>query len=221
MTRTTSSLALLTFVLSILWLVFLFFGTAAAGPLDSFERVLAHVANPSPLFWLSYYNAALITLAATAFFAGLYRIAHRAAPTLATIGFVFVPVYCALNLFAYLSQVTILPALLPALDSPESGPAARLLLAQLIQEWPASGVAFFNSLAYALLGIPSILYGLLFATEKGALRLGGVLLALNGAACWVGVIGSMLGVALLAQGTLLGGVLFILALPFLAIGVRL
>lgn len=220
-TRTLSFFALLTLVLSIFWLVFLIISLASAGPLDTFERVLAHVSNPSPLFWLTYYNAALITLSATALFAGLYRVATQAIPTLAAIGLAFVPVYCAFNLFAYLSQVTIVPALLPALQDPASAPAARLLLSQLIQEWPYSGVAFINGLAYALLGIPSILYGLMFATEKGALRTGGVLLALNGAACIIGVIGTLAGVSALALGTTIGGVLFILALPFLAAGLRI
>lgn len=220
MNRSVSFFALLTLVLSILWLVFLISSMAAAGPLDTFERVLAHVANPGPLYWLSYYNAALITLSATALYAGLYRVARQAAPTSAVIGLVFVPAYCAMNLFAYLSQVTIVPSLLPALQDPASAPAARLLLAQLIQEWPSSGVAFFNGLAYALLGIPSILFGLVFATERGALRTGGILLVLNGAACIIGVLGSLLGIPALAQGTLIGGVLFILALPFLAAGLR-
>jgi hypothetical protein len=220
MARSVSFFALLTLGLSALWLIFLMISMAAAGPLNTFELVLAHVSNPSPLFWLSYYNAALITLSATALYAGLYRVAHQAAPTPATIGLVFVPAYCAMNLFAYLSQVTVVPALLPALQDPASAPAARLLLAQLIQEWPYSGVAILNGLAYALLGIPSILFGLVFASETGALRTGGILLVLNGAACIIGLIGSLAGFPPLAQGTLIGGVLFILAMPFLAAGLR-
>lgn len=219
--RILTYLALLTFVLSILWLAFLIIGMAAAGPLDTFDQALARVSAAGPLYWLTYINAALITLSATALCAGLYRVVKRAAPTLASIGLVFVPAYCAINLFVYLAQVTVVPALLPALQDPAGAPAARLLLEQLIQVWPRSGAAFFNGLAYALLGIPSIIYGLVFATEQGALRAGGVLLALNGAACLVGVAGLLAGVPALALGVAAGGVLFILAMPFLAAGLRL
>ncbi len=220
MNKTAVTLSLLTLVFSILWLVFLIAGMATAGPLDSFDRVLAHVSQPGPLFYLSYLNAALITLSATALYGVLYGLVRRTFPNGARAVQLFVPVYCAFNLFAYLSQVTIVPSLVAALRQPETAPTARLLLSQVVQEWPSSGVAFYNNLAYALLGIPSILFGLAFTRQKGALRTGGILLALNGAACILGMVGILAEIAPLASGSLIGGVLFIAALPFLAFGLR-
>jgi hypothetical protein len=79
-------------------------------------------------------------------------------------------------------------------------------------------MAFFNGLAYAVLGIPSILFGLLLWKHPGALRWGGLLLALNGAACILGLIGFLTGNALLTQGVMIGGFLFLAAMFPLAWG---
>lgn len=220
MNRTLSNLTLLTLIFSVLWLVFLIISMASAGPLDTFDRVLAHVSRGGVLFTLTYVNAALVTLSAAAFFAALYQAVRHAMPTRALVGLIFLPVYCAINLFVYLSQITIVPGLVGGLNQPESAQAARLLLAQLIQEWPASGAAFFNNLAYAILAIPSIIYGVALAREPGALRVGGAMLALNGVACIIGVIGMLLNAGPLSTGSLVGGVLFIASLPFLYAGLR-
>jgi hypothetical protein len=67
-------------------------------------------------------------------------------------------------------------------------------------------------LAYALLGIPSIIFGLLMFREKSPLKVAGALLALNGVACILGIVGFLARSAPLSLGTLAGGVLFLLAL---------
>jgi hypothetical protein len=220
--RITAWLALSTLLFSVLWLVFLIASMATAGPLDTFERVLAYAARQDALFTLTYINAALVTFSATALMAALYPIARVHMPLGARIGLAFLPVYCGFNLFAYLSQLTVVPALLPAAQQPETAAAARLLLSQLIQQWPGSGVSFFNNLGYAVLAIPSILFGLALRRKSGPparhLRTGGLLLALNGIACILGVLGILAGSPLLSNGSLLGGVLFIAALPFLTAG---
>lgn len=220
MNRTITVLTLLTLIFSALWLVLLIASMAAAGPLDTFDKVLAHVSGQGILFTLTYANAALVTLFTTAWFASLYQAVRHTMPTRSLVGLAFLPVYCAINLFVYLSQITIVPALTAALGQPETAAAARLLLAQLIQEWPASGAAFFNNLAYGVLAIPSILYGVALARQGGALRPGGWLLALNGAACILGAAGMLLHLDLLSIGSVVGGVLFIAALPFLYAGLR-
>ena len=220
MNRTAFNLTLITLVLSLLWLALMFATLSSAGPLYSFEQILAHVANPGRVYFWNYLNAALLTISVSGFFAALYRIVRSATPTRAGVGLTFVPVYCVINLFCYLSQVTIVPALAAGLAQPETAPIARLLLAELVHEWPVSTVAFFNALAYALLGIPSILYGLALFRESGALRAGGLLLALNGAACVLGVTGLLLNISTLALATLIGGGLFTAALPLIAFGLR-
>jgi hypothetical protein len=220
MNRTAAYLTLLTLALSALWLALMITSLAQAGPLDTLDQAIAYAGQPGLVTRLNYGNAGLLTLAATAFYAALFRVVRPAIPTRAGVGLVFVPVYCGLNLLCYLSQVTVVPVLAAELADPAAAPAARLLLAQLIHAWPGSAAAFFNALAYAVLGIPSILYGMALVGEQGTLRVGGALLALNGAACIIGWLGMLVGIQALSIGSLVGGVLFVGALPFLALGLR-
>ena len=212
MSKRTGRFALLTLMFTILWLVFLIADLAAAGPLETFEQVSAHVAKFGWLFYATYFNATLVTLSAVALMSALYAWLKPQSPDWAVIGLVFVPVYGALNLVAYLSQVTLVPALFGLQADPRYSDTVDLLLRLTLQAWPASAIAFFNGLAYAILGIPSILYGALLWQHRGALGWGGLLLAFNGAACILGVIGFLAGNALLSQGVMIGGVLFLLAL---------
>lgn len=206
--RTPGYLALASLVLTLLWLILLINDQAGAGPLTTFEQVAEHARQAGRVTWLSYINAALITMAVTMLFASLYSRYRHAAPVWSQIGLVFIPVYCTFNLAVYLLQVTTVPALLA-----QPGDAvAEGLLRLLMQSWPASTVAFFNNLAYALLGIPSILYGALMVKEGGLMRLAGILLVANGVACILGLLGILFEVPVLSAGSLIGGVLFLLAL---------
>jgi hypothetical protein len=121
-------------------------------------------------------------------------------------GAAFVPIYGLLNLFAYLSQITIVPRM-AALQ-----PVPDLLLAQMVQAWPGSAVNVLNNLGYAVLGVPSIIFGLLLGRETPSLRLAGILLALSGVASIVGIAGIAARSAALALGSIVGGVLFLIAL---------
>ena len=212
MAKLTGILALICLLLTVLWLGLLIADMATAGPLDTFAQVVAHAARLDWLFYATYLNAALITLAATALMAALHAYLKPAAPPWIVIGLVFTPVYGVLNLVVYLSQVAIAPALLALRSDPLYGAAADVLLRQVLQVWPVSGMAFFNGLAYAILGIPSILYGALLWQRRGALRWGGTLLVLNGVVCILGVIGFLVESPPLRMGTLAGGVLFLLVL---------
>ena len=204
--------SLITLVLTATWLALLIASMASAGPLDTFEQVLAYVARLDAVFYLSYINSALIVVPVAMLFCELYRRYREAAPYGALVGLVFVPVYATLNLFAYLSQITVVPGLVALQQQPEYQAAADVLLRQMIQQWPESGVAFFNGLAYAVLGIPSIIFGVLMFKQTPPLKWAGVLLALNGAVCILGVVGFLTRSDLLSLGTLAGGVLFLLAL---------
>ncbi|MFZ5809545.1 MAG: hypothetical protein ACOY16_09735 [Chloroflexota bacterium] len=212
MSKLTGRLALLTLVFTILWLVFLIADMVSAGPLETFEQVSTHAARLGWLYYATYFNATLVTLSMVAFTSMLSAWLRPKAPDLAVIGLVFVPIYGVLNLIVYISQVTLVPALFDLRANPQTRETADILLRLTLQSWPASAVAFFNGLAYAILGIPSILFGLLLWKYPGALRWGGLLLALNGAACIMGVIGFLTGSALLSQGVMIGGILFLLAL---------
>lgn len=110
----------------------------------------------------------VLTLAAVALFAALYAWLKPIAPACAIIGLVFVPIYGVLNLVAYLSQVALVPALVALRADVEYVATADVLLRLTLQAWPASAMAFFNGLAYAILGIPSILFGFLLWRQGGA-----------------------------------------------------
>ena len=205
-------ISLVTLVLTVTWLALLIASLSGVGPLDTFDQVLAYAARLDALFYLSYINSALIVVPATVLFCVLYRQYYGADPYGSLVGLVFVPVYTALNLFAYLSQITVVPGLIAHRQQPEYQAAADVLLRQMIQQWPESGVAFFNGLAYAVLGIPAIIFGVLMSRHTPPLKLAGALLALNGVACILGVVGLLTRSDLLGLGTVAGGVLFLLAL---------
>ena len=51
-------------IVTVLWLVFLIAGMAIAGPLESFEQVLDYVNKLGVVFYVTYTNAALVTVSA-------------------------------------------------------------------------------------------------------------------------------------------------------------
>lgn len=211
-TKLLGVLSLTCLIVTILWLVLFVAGMAFAGPLNTFEQVLAHVNKLGVLFYLTYANAALITVSAVMLFGALYIHYKAIAPEWSVIGVMFVPIYGALNLIAYLSQITVVPRLLELQALPEYQAFSQFLLQQTLQQWPDSTISIVNNLAYAVLGVPSIIFGILMFKTVSALRLGGVLLTLNGLACIIGFIGIAAQTTWLSQGSLIGGVLFLLAL---------
>jgi hypothetical protein len=206
-------ISFLTLISTTLWLILLIWDMATAGPLETFQQVLSHAQKGDWKFTLTYLNAGFVTLSATAWMGGLYVIVRDDLPGWTLIGVVFVPVYSTLNLLAYLSQITLVPALLETTADPVMIDIALLLLQQSLQLLPSSFMGFINGLAYAILGIPSMIFGLAL-TKRGlrSLKISGWLLTFNGIACILGIIGYLLGNPLLSFGTVFGGAIFWLAL---------
>jgi hypothetical protein len=215
--KTVGMLAVLSFLLTTLWLGLLVAGIVRSGPVATFEQALAAVARQGALYYLAYANAVLITLVVTALYTGLFAFCEPAASGWSLVGFVLVPVYCLLNLVVYVSQITVVPQLLALRQAPEHEATATLLLQLTLQQWPGSAVSVFNTLAYAILGLPSLIYGAMLVRGRGLLRAGGALLALNGLACIVGMVGVALQDAALSMGSLVGGALFLLAMVPLSV----
>jgi hypothetical protein len=150
--------------------------------------------------------------------AGLYQHCKQIAPLPALIGLLFVPVYACFNLFVYLAQVLMVPRLMTLIGSVSAGSANGEMVRQMLQSQEGSIVSLLNCLAYAILAIPSILFGLILARRNFLTITGGVLLILNGVACVLGLIGAASGIRPLTTfGTMAGGVLFLLALAFLSV----
>ena len=209
--RLLGIVALICLTVTVIWLGLFIYDMAVRGAVETAEQAVASVADLGALQILTYVNATLVTVSATMFFGGLYVICRDEAPLWAVMGLVFVPIYGVLNLFAYVSQLTIVPRL-AALQ-----PASDLLLAQMVQAWPGSVVNILNNLGYAVLGIPSIVFGWLLS-RRPRLRWAGVLLALNGVACVVGLVGIAAGSELLSLGSIVGGAIFLVALVPLSVG---
>ncbi len=211
-TRIFAIISLICMVATALWLGLFIAGMARNGPASGFEQALAFVHRQDALFYATYLNAALITLLATMLMTGLYLFCRPAAPEWSLIGLVFVPVYCLMNLVAYLSQITLVPMLVQLRQTVGYQPTADIILELTIQAYPASAIGYFNNLAYALLGIPSIIFGITLIHKSNLWRIAGWLMALNGAACILGIVGITIRNSILSLGSLIGGVLFLAAL---------
>lgn len=201
---------------TLLWLGLLIHAIASRGALDTVQKAAAALSGAGAAYYLTYFNAALITLLATVLFAGLYLACRDRGPALSLVGIVFVPVYCVLNLVVYLSQVSAVPAVVGAWQSMGNKGWALLLLGLLVQELPGSLAVLLNTLAYAVLAIPSILFGRILMGGGKWAWISGIVLILSGACSIAGFVGLIARVTLLAACTVLGGVLFIVALGFLA-----
>lgn len=211
MKKQISRIALIEAALTLLWVILMIANTLRSGPINTVEQAIQTTRRMDLLYYLNYINAALLTGGAMLLYAALYRFLKTDFPRLALAGAVFVPLYGALNFFAYLSQITVVPAL-----------AARgsQSLAQWLQIWPQSPVALLNQAAYTLLGIASILFGIALMRKDSATRMAAWLLILNGIACTLGFIGVLIGNAILSLGSLIGGFLFLVGVAVLGFQYR-
>ncbi len=216
-TRVIGVFALMSLLLTALWLILLIVTLASAGTFETFEQQVDYLARQGALFYFTYLNATLLTIVVAMLFVGLYLVVRPIHPVWAAMGVVWVPVYALLNLFAYLSQVTIVPGLL-AVRGVQDAAMVDVLLRQAVPQWSGSAVWALNNLGYAVLGIPSIIFGALLLYRPGALRWAGVLLALSGIASIVGFGGIIAASATASLGSIAGEVLFLVALIPLSIG---
>jgi hypothetical protein len=200
------TIALICLIVTAVWILLLIYQASTQGSPATADQAVAYVAYLDPVFYVTYGNAAMISLSATMLLAGLYIVLRDDAPMWAAMGVAFVPVYSLLTLFAYVSQITIVPRLVVL------QPGSNVLLAQMVQAWPGSAVNVLNNLGYAVLGIPSIVFGVLLAMRDVSLRLAGILLALSGIASLIGMGGIVVQNVILSGGSIAGGLLFLAAL---------
>ncbi len=220
MARSLLYICLIAFLLTTAWAILLIVDMAGAGPLDTFQQILAHVSRLSPLYYIVYINAVLVTLAVTALLAGLYvRLRHRE-PLWASIALAFVPVYTGLNLAVYMMQITIVPGLLRLQVDGDSGAMATWALRLLIHLAPGSLAEFVNILAYAVLGIPSVVFGALLWGRSRMWSGAAALLILSAVADVVALLGLVVESQLLIMGVLVGGFLFWAALLLMIVALR-
>jgi hypothetical protein len=211
---TSSITAFVTF----LWMALMIKGAGRQEPVHTVDDAVAHASRGGWEYYLGYINAALITVSATILLSGLYYL--FAGRVWTWVAGAFIPVYCTLNLVSYLSQVTVIPRLLAMKEAGKDSNTVDLLIGQMVHVWPGSAVHVLNALAYAVFGIPSIVFGwyMMDAGAPAAITAAGVLLVLNAVVCIVGFAGVIMRNAMLGLGSVAGGVLFAFALIAMIVG---
>jgi hypothetical protein len=217
-TRLFASLSMLCGLATTAWLGLLIIENLRRGPVETFKQALAYATRQEALFTITYLNAAFITLLATALMACLYLYCRAEAPEWSLMGLVFVPNYATINLFVYLSQITLVHALATLQQTAELQAVALTMLRLTIQAWEGSATAYFNLVAYALLGIPSIIYGILLIRHGLYLKIAGGFLALSGVASLLALAGASLHIDFLSGLSIVSGGLFLICLAPLTIG---
>jgi hypothetical protein len=216
-TRTIGILTLIVAAITVLWAV-LFMVTEVAMPaVPTLAGRIALIEGSLGLFVLNYANAGLLTLAAVVMLAALCVYCRQEDPLWTAVALVFVPIYGLANLVVYLSQVFVVPGLLDLYRDPATAAVAEILLRLALHTWPGSAAGFVNALAYAALGIPSVILGLLLARRAPCLRAGGRLLALSGVLAVVALVGVGIGDATLAFLSPLGGFVYLVGLILLGV----
>ena len=210
MKKTQTNLRISTSILlaqTIVWLVLTSFSMAQVQSAWTSVDFIKWVAHPDGFFLGNYLNATLLTLVAVWFFHTVFSYLDFEFGTYKKTCFTFVLVYGILNVLCYGSQIFLIPALArEALASAEGFEA----VANYIHAYPPSLVAFANGLAYAILGIPSLLAGLSFYGANK--KISGILLVSNGVLCLIGLLGFIARNRLLMMGTMLGGIAFLFSL---------
>jgi hypothetical protein len=216
-TRTIGILILITAAITVLWAV-LFIVTEVAMPAaPTLAGRIVAIEGRLGLFVLNYANAGLLTLAAVAMLAALCVYCRQEDPLWADVALVLVPMYGLANLMVYLSQVFVVPGLLDLYHDPPTAAVAETLLRLALHTWPGSAAGFVNALAYAALGIASVILGLLLARRAPCLRVGGLLLAVSGVLAVVALVGVGIGNAALAFLSPLGGFVYLVGLILLGV----
>lgn len=205
---------------SCLWLVLMILSVMKTGNISTFEEAIASVTAPGALFYLSYLNAVFVTVSVTIFFVYLYYCCKPFNPEWSLAGLIFIPVYCLLNLIVYVLQITVIPRLADLMSNSPYPQSYEVILGQLVQGWPGSAISVLNQLAYAVLGISSIIFGVLILKSRRLSALASWLLLLNGIACIIGLVGTMTDYQALTSGSVVGGALFIFSLAAIVVDVH-
>lgn len=221
LSKTLFYLSIILALLTLSWIVLMAISMGDKGPLiNDIETALEFVNDPTPVFYLNYINVIILTIINTAFYGFLYLYFKEKSPILSIAGILFIPVYTAYNLFSYTAQISTVQQIQEIYTLPELQATVTVLLSQLVQAYNYSGASFLNNYAYALLGIPSIGFGIAFLGESTISKLTGWFLIANAVACIVGVIGIIMGNQILSMGSAVGGIFFLVFLVFAAVYFR-
>jgi hypothetical protein len=212
--RQISTISIILVLLTGIWILSMALLMQQQGDvIATFEDAYDFVREPGGLFYLTYLNVVVLTIFDVVLYGLLYLRFKTDYPALSLTAVLFVPVYAAYNLFVYISQVSVVQKIIKIYDGVASEEVLNMLLGQFLQMWEHSTLAFVNNYAYAILGIPSVLFAIAIyrlGTVPG--RITGMLLMANALACLLGIVGIILGNHILAYGSVMGGGLFFFSL---------
>jgi hypothetical protein len=216
-TRATGILTLATMITTAIWAAIMVIDGATAEPITTLAEKIDSLGKPEFLFTFNYVNATLITLLDVAMFTAFYLYCRDDERFWSTVAAAFIPIYGLGNLMAYLSQVFVVPRLLALYRVAETASTAEVLLGLTLHTWPGSVIEALNGLSYAILGIPSIILGVLMYRKAKGLRVGSVLLALSGVLSITAFVGVGLGSAVLAGASPFNGLVFMVSLILIGV----
>lgn len=198
-------------VQTIVWLVFTGLSMSQVESTWTNIDYVNWAANPDIFFTGNYINATLLTITAVALYVFLYGFLKNKYENYAMLGLVFIPIYGILNIICYSIQISVVPLIASSsLESPDK----IYFASQFIQANSKSIIGFVNGMAYAILGIPSMIYGFLMFKESK--KISGVLITLNGIFCIIGIVGYTINNSILSMGVMIGGIVFMGSLVALA-----
>jgi hypothetical protein len=207
--------AFVSLFLSVTCAIFAAMSVSQGQPTSSGLEYLKWLSNPDVFYTAYFVCAVILTLLIVVLFTLLYDYLSKINRTAALLGIVFIPIYGAINLVCYSLQITIVPSLVAGALSSGSDIG---FVSQLILNDNQSVLGFIYGLAYSILAIPSIIYGLMFV--KNAKKGSGITLIIHGLLYIVGIVGFMFQNAILSQGIVLGAIAFLLCQVFLILDFR-
>ena len=212
--RQISIISIILAILTGIWILCMILLMKQQGSvIATFKDAYDFVKDPGGLFYLTYLNVVVLTIFDVVLFGMLYLYFKPSYPVMSFCGVLFVPVYAAYNMFVYISQVSVVQQIISVYEGQVSDEVMQILLGQFIQLWEHSTMAFINNFAYAILGIPSVLFGIaIYRMKPGLNRATGFLLILSAFACLLGIVGIITGNHVLSHGSAIGGGLFFLSL---------
>ena len=198
-------------VTTVLWIVLMMIAESTTSTVEDMDTKVMLIKSELYLYKMSYLNAGLLTFLNIMFMSALYLYCKHTNDFWSTLGFAFIPIYGITNLFAYLSQVFLVPEIIDLYISPATHNFAKLLLNMTVHTWPGSLVEAINGMAYALVGIPSIIFPLISMRKPGLLAAGGYLLMSSGILSILAFLGILISAGFLILLSVAGGIVFLIS----------
>lgn len=208
-------LSIIAFLLAVFWIVFSNISYSRVPINYTNNDVLEWLSNPDVFYILDFTTMTILTGLVIILFSILYLYIKSKNRYIALAGMILVPIYGTMNLICYSIQITIVPSIVRHIMS-TSGDITMAYQFIISDGYTFAG--FVNSLATAIFGITTILYGYILIKERKWLS--SILFIAHGVLCLIGIVGYVTESSVLMGLSMVGGFAFILSLLFLAIDFR-